>query len=384
MLAKILVVDDEPDLEPLIQQHFDKKIQEGELQFIFARDGIEALEIVKSDPKIDLVLTDIKMPRMDGLTLLSELGELNLILKAVVISAYDDMENIRVAMNRGAFDFLTKPIEFEDLEITIYKTLQHVQQLKENLLLQKELITLQQELDIARRIQQSILPERIPDLPGLDIQVRYLPMATVGGDFYGFHVINQKKLGVFVTDVSGHGIPAALIAARAEVVFSLQKPIAHDPSKVLININQTLYGKHKNQFLTASYIYLDLENQKLSHANAGHFPLLIWRRKEQSLQELKPEGIVIGLMPEISCPAVEVDIKSGDRILLYTDIIVESRNRSGELFGETRFLNLIQEKQDLSASEFADSILESVSNWSDRKEGFDDDLTLIVLDILES
>ncbi|MEC4804947.1 MAG: response regulator [Jaaginema sp. PMC 1079.18] len=132
MPAKILVVDDEPDLELLIRQKFRKKIRRQELQFLFANNGIEALAKLETEPDIDVILTDINMPQMDGLTLLTRLAELNYpTLKTIVISAYGDLDRIRTAMNRGAFDFLTKPIDLQDLEITTYRTLDHVQQLKE-------------------------------------------------------------------------------------------------------------------------------------------------------------------------------------------------------------------------------------------------------------
>jgi len=123
MSSKILVVDDEPDLEDLIVQRFRRNIREGEYEFKFARDGAEALEVLEADPDIDIVLCDINMPRMDGLTLLGHLGEMKVLLRAVIVSAYGDMANIRTAMNRGAFDFVTKPIDFEDLHVTIEKTL---------------------------------------------------------------------------------------------------------------------------------------------------------------------------------------------------------------------------------------------------------------------
>ena len=118
---KILVVDDEPDLAPLIRQKFRRQIKEGNLAFVIANDGVEALERLEEFPEIDIVLTDINMPRMDGLTFLSKMTEIGGMRKAVVVTAYGDMENIRTAMNRGAFDFLTKPIDLEDLEITIGK-----------------------------------------------------------------------------------------------------------------------------------------------------------------------------------------------------------------------------------------------------------------------
>ncbi|MGK7928544.1 MAG: response regulator [Spirulina sp.] len=133
MTAKILVVDDEPLLEYVIQQKFRQKIRAKEFKFIFASNGKHALEKIASDPSIDLVLTDINMPEMDGLTLLEKLAETDRTLKTVVVSAYGDLSNIRTAMNRGAFDFLTKPIDFRDMEITIQRTLEVVKQTREDL-----------------------------------------------------------------------------------------------------------------------------------------------------------------------------------------------------------------------------------------------------------
>ena len=138
MMAKILVVDDETDLELLIKQKFRRQIRENQYEFVFAKNGVEALFALQNQPDIDMVLTDINMPEMDGLTLLIKLGELSPLIKAVIVSAYGDMDNIRTAMNRGAYDFLTKPINFEDLELTMIKTIKHVAQLRETLQAIKE------------------------------------------------------------------------------------------------------------------------------------------------------------------------------------------------------------------------------------------------------
>jgi adenylate cyclase len=137
-MAKILVVDDEADLETLIKQKFRQKIRERQYEFVFAINGLRALEQLEQHHDIDVVLSDINMPEMDGLTLLTKLGEQNNLLKAVIVSAYGDMENIRVAMNRGAFDFITKPVNFEDLELTMEKTLRQVRQMKETIQAIKE------------------------------------------------------------------------------------------------------------------------------------------------------------------------------------------------------------------------------------------------------
>lgn len=137
-MAKILVVDDETDLEVLIKQKFRQKIRENKYEFVFAVNGKIALEQLEQNEDVDLVLSDINMPEMDGLTLLSKLNEKHSLLKAVIVSAYGDMANIRTAMNLGAFDFITKPINFEDLELTIIKTLKNVQQMRDTMKAIKE------------------------------------------------------------------------------------------------------------------------------------------------------------------------------------------------------------------------------------------------------
>ena len=137
-MAKILVVDDETDLEVLIKQKFRQKIREHQYEFVFAINGVKALEQLEQHHDVDVVLSDINMPEMDGLTLLTKLGEQNGLLKSVIVSAYGDMDNIRTAMNRGAFDFITKPVNFDDLELTMDKTIRHVSQLRETMKAIKE------------------------------------------------------------------------------------------------------------------------------------------------------------------------------------------------------------------------------------------------------
>ncbi|MGB3090857.1 MAG: response regulator, partial [Chitinophagaceae bacterium] len=137
-MAKILVVDDETDLEVLIKQKFRQKIRERQYEFVFAINGVKALEQLEQHTDVDVVLSDINMPEMDGLTLLSRLNEQHGLLKSVIVSAYGDMDNIRTAMNRGAYDFVTKPVNFEDLEVTMERTIKHVAQLRETMKAIKE------------------------------------------------------------------------------------------------------------------------------------------------------------------------------------------------------------------------------------------------------
>ena len=208
--ARILVVDDEPDLEVLVRQKFRRRIRRGEFEFTFAQNGVEALERLAENPGIEMILSDINMPRLDGLSLLNALGEQNPDIRAVMVSAYGDMENIRTAMNRGAFDFVTKPIDFEDLETTIDKTLRHARVMREALTSQDQLIALRRELNLARSMQLSILPTTFPSNAEFEMHGSVTPAKEVGGDFYDFYRLEDGEIGVVIADVSGKGVPAAL------------------------------------------------------------------------------------------------------------------------------------------------------------------------------
>ena len=166
MAIKILSVDDEQDLEALLTQYFRRKIRKGEYEFSFAHNGLEALRMMLDHPDFDIILSDINMPEMDGLTLLTKINEMrNPALKCIIVSAYGDMENIRTAMNHGAFDFATKPIDMEDLERTIEKAVEQISFIKEAQKEHHQLEEIQYDLNVAREIQQSILPKQFPPFP---------------------------------------------------------------------------------------------------------------------------------------------------------------------------------------------------------------------------
>src|SRR4051794_6132146 len=184
MAFKILVVDDEPDVELLIKQKFRRKIRDGEMEFEFARNGEEALDKIQADSGIDIVMSDINMPVMDGLTLLQRLSGMDRILRTVMVSAYGDMQNIRIAMNRGAYDFLTKPIDFEDFETTVQKTIREIRGVREGHRARQELTAIENELSVATQIQQSMLPRKFPDRSEFEIHAQMLAARSVGGDFY--------------------------------------------------------------------------------------------------------------------------------------------------------------------------------------------------------
>jgi class 3 adenylate cyclase/AmiR/NasT family two-component response regulator len=188
MKARILVVDDEADLQLLIKQKFRRQIREQEYEFFFAENGVKALEVIAENPDIDMVLSDINMPEMDGLTLLVRIGELSPVLKSVIVSAYGDMNNIRTAMNRGAFDFLTKPIDFKDLEVTMEKTLHYVAQLKETLKAVRENDILRMYVDssVLQFMTQDTFEKSLMTSENIDGTVVFM-------DLCGFTSISEKE-----------------------------------------------------------------------------------------------------------------------------------------------------------------------------------------------
>jgi sigma-B regulation protein RsbU (phosphoserine phosphatase) len=263
MPAKILVVDDEPDLEQLVRQKFREQIRDKEYDFTFVGNGVEALRFLISDNHIDLVLTDIKMPEMDGLTLLTKMNELqNPLLRSVIVSAYGDMENIRTAMNRGAFDFVLKPIDLNDLEITIHKSLDDLYRLKEASRSHDQLVALRQELEIARSIQISMLPPKYPafaECRGFDIHAEMIPAKEVGGDFYDFFLIDDHRLGFAIGDVSGKGVPAALFMAVSKTILKATALKGLPPEECLCQVNRILHRESvASMFVTAFYGILDI------------------------------------------------------------------------------------------------------------------------------
>ena len=223
MAIKILSVDDELDLEILLTQYFRRKIKKGEYEFHFAHNGLEALQMLLAMPDFDVILSDINMPEMDGLTLLTKINEMrNPALKCIMVSAYGDMENIRSAMNQGAFDFTTKPINLEDLERTIEKAAEQIAFIKQAQREHTQLESIQNDLHVAQEIQQTILPKTFPPFPELksfDLYAYMNAAKYVGGDFYDFFRIDQDRLGFVIADVSGKGVPAAIFMAISRTVI---------------------------------------------------------------------------------------------------------------------------------------------------------------------
>jgi sigma-B regulation protein RsbU (phosphoserine phosphatase) len=241
---------------------------------------------------------------------------------------------------------------------------------------EEALASIRSELEVARRIQASILPEEMPQLDGIRIAARYDPMTEVAGDFYDFLVVDQHRVGVLIADVSGHGVPAALVASMVKVAIAAQAEHAEDPAKVMAGLNSVLAGKLQGQFVTAAYLFLDLKNGTFSYSAAGHPPLLHYRAAQQSVEGVVENGLILGFIPLASYESKTFPVGKGDRFLLYTDGVVEAA-KAGEEFGEDRV------KSVLSRASNAQDICASVSNeiraWTGAVAG--DDITIVAIDV---
>jgi sigma-B regulation protein RsbU (phosphoserine phosphatase) len=248
---------------------------------------------------------------------------------------------------------------------------------------ERRLAAVTYELETAREIQASILPKRTPLLEGVTIAARYIPMTEVGGDFYDFLVLDEKHAGILVADVSGHGVPAALVASMVKVGVSAQAEHAGDPARVLHGINQSLCGKMERAYVTAMYVFLDLERGVLLSANAGHPPLIIRPGADSGVRQFCDNGLPLGLFAHATYENTEAPLGHGDRVVMYTDGIVEATDTGGEFFGDARFYDFIDQSREPTAEMFADQLIQHLKAWSvkEPKAGFDDDVTLIVIDV---
>lgn len=246
---------------------------------------------------------------------------------------------------------------------------------------QERLAAIRQELETARRIQESTLPGEPPRIPGLDLAARYVSASEVAGDFYDFLPDEGRRLGMIVADVSGHGVPAALVASMLKVAVASQAVHTASPARMLSEINQIFHGKLKNQFITALCVYLDLDGSRLTWASAGHPPPLLWKAREGRIEELVHPGMVIGRLRRAAYTEASAVLGPGDRLLLFTDGIPEAASPAGEQFGDERLQGFLEEHAALSPGAIADALLARIATWTGRSEGFDDDLTLVVVGI---
>ena len=247
---------------------------------------------------------------------------------------------------------------------------------------ERRLLSIETELETARQIQSSILPAAVPELPNLRIAACYHPMTAVAGDFYHFLRPDDRHLGILVADVSGHGIPAALISSMIKVAMQSVSVHADDPAQVLAGLNRILWTEAPGQFASAAYLWIDAKKRSARYSAAGHPPLLCWRNSEGDLQRVESNGLLFGVGPDSEYPVCNVPLEPCDRFLLYTDGVTETENSAGEAFGDAQIITAMRNHRSQPASELSRQLLSELQKWRPPAVTQQDDMTLIVVDVL--
>ena len=371
----VLLVDDAPANIQIVTS-----ILKDIYKIRVATNGAKALALAKVAPLPDLVLLDVMMPEMDGYEVCTRLkADLDTRdIPVIFLTGQTEIEDETAGFEVGAVDYIHKPFSPAVVKARVHTHLV-LRGIREQLALQ--LLTIQKELETARKIQISILPFSVPQLAGLDIAARYIPMTAVAGDFYDFIVVDEKHLGILVADVSGHGMPAALIASMLKIALAAEMANAADPAQVLSGLNQTLCGKFQHHFITAAYLFVDMLKGTLTYAGAGHPPLLLWSQSSEGVRDVVENGLFLGKFPWATYTSRELPLNAGDWCLLYTDGIPETANPAAVEFGTDRFRHVLETDESTSADQFADRLLEELSRWSTRgpTEELADDLTIVAI-----
>jgi sigma-B regulation protein RsbU (phosphoserine phosphatase) len=239
-----------------------------------------------------------------------------------------------------------------------------------------ELVAIQRELETARRIQTTLLPRDVPSAVGLDMAVRYVPMTAVAGDLYDFVRLGPSQVGILVADVSGHGVPAALVASMVKLAFAAQAEHANDPASVLQGMNRILCRHVEGTFVTAIYTVIDTERRTITVANAGHPPMLTGRAGG-GVEDGGEHGFMLGVFPDAPYVNSLLQLRHGDCVLVCTDGIPETENPQGDFLDLDRVRNWLASSDGHTAAQVADFVLRELRQWHGGPT-FEDDVTLVI------
>jgi sigma-B regulation protein RsbU (phosphoserine phosphatase) len=384
MSIKILSVDDETDLELLLSQYFRRKIRNGEYEFFFAHNGLEALQVLLKHPDISIILSDINMPEMDGLTLLAKINEMRIpSLKCIMVSAYGDMDNIRQAMNGGAFDFATKPIDLDDLQRTIDKAVEQIEYIRSAQKEHAQLVDIQTDLSVAREIQHAILPRtfdlKLPDADQVNIYASMLAAKDVGGDFYDFFPIDDHRIGFTIADVSGKGVPAAIFMAVSRTLIKATGLQDKPTNECMSTVNDILCDESiGSMFVTVFYGIYDLQTGVITFTNAGHNPPYILKADGQVEVLQSPCNLVLGAIEGMSFSCDTHQLGPGDALFMFTDGVTEAENINHDQFGESRLVATLADCKGADSKHIVDTVNAKVKEFINGAPQSDDITQLVI------
>jgi serine phosphatase RsbU (regulator of sigma subunit) len=371
----VLLVDDAPANIQVVNS-----ILKDTYRIRVATNGGKALELAKATPAPDLILLDIVMPEMDGYEVCNRLKAApeTRDIPVIFLTGKTETDDETRGFEVGAVDYIHKPFSPPIVKARVQTHLV-LRGIREQLA--QQLQALRSELETARQIQLSILPRELPKIRGLEVAARYVPMSSVAGDFYDFIIVDEKRLGILVADVSGHGMPAALISSMLKIALAAQSAQARDPAAVLTGLNRALCGKFQGHYVTAAYALVDMEEKTIGYAGAGHPPLVLRDGSTGNTREVSENGLFLGSFPKATYSAVEMPFNEGDWGVLYTDGVLEATGPSMEEFGKDRLKLFLESSRNLGVDPFVDGLLDELSRWSDHASGREpeDDITVLAI-----
>lgn len=371
----LLLVDDDSENIQVVNSILGDKYK-----IRVATNGVKALELVKVEPFPSLILLDVIMPYMDGYEVCSQLktDPKTRDIPVIFLTGKTEVADETKGFELGAVDYIHKPFS---PPIVNARVRTHLLLREAHETVARQLNTMNSELEMARQVQLSILPSEIPHLPGLEIAARYMPMSSVAGDFYDFLVPDDKHVGILIADVSGHGLPSALIASMLQSALASQSAHASDPTRVLAGLNRAIHGKFERHYVTAAYLFVDTLQRTVHYSGAAHPPLLVWQARTGQVTECVENGLMLGPFADAPYAAGTLSLEPGDRILLFTDGLLEVKNSVGREFGVQGVRQILESKHGLPLGRFADALLYALSSWSEDAIGprQADDITVIAI-----
>ncbi|MBI3402265.1 MAG: PP2C family protein-serine/threonine phosphatase [Acidobacteria bacterium] len=280
----------------------------------------------------------------------------------------------------AAYQTLGGEVQIEPFAMLVFMTSVGYLVVQRVLAGERRLVAVSRELDLAREIQQSLLPHALPDVAGLRVAARYLPMSGIGGDFYDFDARPASGLGVIVADVTGHGVPAALVASMVKIAFAAEADHLDNPGLALTNINRTLCGKFAGVYVTACCGFIDVRHRRLRYACAGH-PAPLRRRSDGAVDTLGQHGILLAFDAGAEYTTADVALNAGDRLVFFSDGLVEACNASDEFFGDARLSQLLADGAVVTCGQFVERIVADVGRWIGVNRPLQDDVTIVVVDV---
>lgn len=375
-VSTILVVDDSEEVRELIEM-----VLGNEFKLRFAANGKEGIEQYKKE-KPDLILMDVEMPEMDGYTACRQIKSMvnNTFLPIIFITSKSDLESKKIGLQSGAEDYLSKPFEPEELMARVHATLR-TKRLYNQLMEAYKIID--KERDIIANIQRSLLCNNPPKVPGFKLFSDYQPSSKAGGDYYDFIQIDDDHFGVLVSDVSGHGTPAAVLMAMMQVLLRSSFSKIRSPKETLEKMNQFLCENLiAGYFITAFYGIIHLPTLRLKYASAGHNPPFLIDSGSETVRKLiTKKGFPLAILPDNIIEECEVQLQPKCKLILYTDGLTEARGPNGEMFGDKRLEgNMLELGKDLNAEKLGIKIKEVIQEFTHCTE-FQDDYTLVILEV---